>query len=358
MVAGVARWVPGGEAEIAGKGAPASQLFRTVAWAERLALELEHRSGAMTQGCAAGVDVGRDWFDVGLAPSGRVFRAANGPQGIVTLVARLKREGVGKVVLESIGGYAARLVRALAEAGFEVGVIDPKRIRALRIAEGKRAKTDRLDAKLIARFALIMRDAARPVPSAKAFEIRALSTRRRQLVEMAAMEKVRLKQTLDEAIAASCRQMIALLSQERARIESLLQAEVLASADQAARASLLQTIPGVGPTISITLLADMPELGSLDRKAVASLSGLAPHPNQSGTRTGQAHIAGGRPCVRTAFYMAAVSATRTDRGFKREYMAMRQAGKPAKVALIAIARKIAVAANGMIKSGQPWQKHA
>jgi transposase len=312
----------------------------------------------MTHACAAGVDVGRDYFDVGLAPSGKVFRTANGPQGIATLVARLKREGVAKVVLESIGGYGARLVRALADAGFEVGVIDPKRIRALRIAEGHKAKTDRLDAKLIARFALIMQDAARPVPDAKAFEIRALSTRRRQLVEMAAMEKVRLKQTLDEAVAASCRQMIALLGEERAKVEAMLQAELLASAERAERARLLQTIPGVGPAISMTLLADLPELGELDRKAVASLAGLAPHPSQSGTRTGQAHIAGGRPCVRAALYMAAVSAVRSDQGFKREYQAMRQAGKPAKVALVAIARKIVVAANGMIKSRQAWQKPA
>jgi transposase len=311
----------------------------------------------MTHVCAAGVDVGRDWLDVGLAPSGKTFRIANAPAGVASLVARLRREGAGKVVLESIGGYGARLVRGLAEAGFEVGVVDPKRIAALRTAEGRRAKTDRLDAGLIARFALLMQDAARPVPSAKALEIRALSTRRRQLVEMAAMEKTRLKQTLDEAVADSCRQMIALLAQERARIEAQLQAQLLAAHDGPARAALLQTIPGVGAAVSMTLLADLPELGSLDRKAVASLAGLAPHPNQSGTRIGQAHIGGGRPCVRAALYMAAVSAARTDKGFRREYLALRQAGKPAKVALVAIARKIVVAANGMLKSGQPWQKH-
>lgn len=312
----------------------------------------------MTHACAAGVDVGRDWLDVGLAPTGKTFRLANAPAGIATLVSRLRREGAGKVVLESIGGYGARLVRGLADAGFEVGVVDPKRIAALRTAEGRRAKTDRLDAGLIARFALLMQDAARPVPSAKAFEIRALSTRRRQLVEMAAMEKTRLKQTLDEAVADSCRQMIALLSQERARIEAQLQAELLAAHDGPAGAALLQTIPGVGPAVSMTLLADLPELGSLDRKAVASLAGLAPHPNQSGTRTGPAHIGGGRPCVRAALYMAALSAARNDGGFKREYLALRAAGKPAKVALVAIARKIVVAANGMLKSGQPWQKPA
>jgi len=312
----------------------------------------------MTQICAAGVDVGRDFFDVGLAPSGQVFRTPNGQKGIEAVVSRLRREGASRVILESIGGYAARLVRALADAGFEVGVIDPKRIRALRIAEGKRAKTDALDARLIARFALIMQDAARPVPSPKAFEIRALSTRRRQLVEMIAMEKVRLKQTLDEPIAKSARFVIATLTEERERIETQLREALLAQENGKACAELLQSIPGVGPAISMTLMADLPELGQIDRKAVASLAGLAPHPNQSGTRTGQAHIHGGRPCVRAALYMAAVSATRTDKGFKREYLAMRNAGKPAKVAFVAIARRIAVAANAIIKTGQPWQKPA
>ena len=134
---------------------------------------------------------------------------------------------------------------------------------------------------------------------------------------------------------------------------------ILEAHDGAARQALLQTIPGVGPAVSTTLLANLPELGSLDRKAIGSLAGLDPHPNQSRARTGQAHIGGGRPCVRAALYMAAVSAARTDQGFKREYKAMRAAGKPAKVALVAIARKlVVVAANGMLKSGQPWQKPA
>ena len=310
----------------------------------------------MTSLCAAGVDVGRDYFDVGLAPSGQVFRVANAARGVEQLIVRLKAAGAVKVVLESIGGYGARLVRALADAGFEVGVIDPGRIKALRTAEGKRAKTDALDAALIARFALIMSDAARPVPSAKAFEIRALSTRRRQLVEMIAMEKTRLGQTLDEPIAASCRQMIAHLAAERAAVEGRLAAEIESQDGGRQRRDLLQTIPGVGPAVSLTLLADLPELGSLDRKAVASLAGLAPHPNQSGTRVGASHIHGGRPCVRAALYIAAVSATRSEAGFKREYLALRATGKPAKVALIAIARRIAVAANAILKTGQPWQK--
>jgi transposase len=309
----------------------------------------------MTALVAAGVDVGRDYFDVALAPQGGGFRAANSTVGVETIVARLRRAGVRKVVMESIGSFGARLVRALAEAGFEVGVVDPRRIKALRLAEGRRAKTDRLDAELIARFALTMQDAARPVPSAHAFQIRALSARRRQLVELAAMEKTRLKQALDVPVADSCRAMIALLTEERSRIEAQLAAMLDEDPANRRRGELLKTIPGVGPAVSTTLLTDLPELGRLDRRAVASLAGLAPHPNDSGTRTGQAHIQGGRPCVRTALYMAALAAARSDKGFKAEYQAMRKAGKPAKVALIAIARKIIVAANGMLKADRPWQ---
>lgn len=312
----------------------------------------------MTQVLAAGVDVGRDYLDVAVAPSGRGFRTSNSPAGVAALVARLRRAGVGKVVLESIGGYGARLVRALADAGLAVGVVDPKRIAALRLAEGRRAKTDRLDAQLIARFALLMQDAARPVPSRQAFEIRALSTRRRQLVEMIAMEKTRLKQALDEVVADSCRRAIASLAEERCAIEARLQQALFEAADGQRRSQLLQTIPGIGPAVSLTLLADLPELGQLDRKTVASLAGLAPHPNQSGTRERPAHIHGGRPCVRAALYLAAITAARSDKGFKREYQALRAAGKPAKVALIAIARRIAITANAILKSGQPWTKPA
>jgi transposase len=309
----------------------------------------------MTALVAAGVDVGRDYLDVAFAPAGRGFRAPNTPGGVETILERLRRAGVRKVVMESIGSFGARLVRALAEAGFEVGVVDPRRIKALRLAEGRRAKTDRLDAALIARFALAMQDAARPVPSAKALQIRALSARRRQLVELAAMEKTRLRQALDPQITDSCRAMIAMLTEERSRIEAQL--EAMLDEDQAnrRRGELLRTIPGVGPAVSTTLLTDLPELGHIDRKAVASLAGLAPHPHDSGTRTGQAHIQGGRPCVRAALYMAALAAARSDTGFKAEYQAMRKAGKPAKVALIAIARKLVVAANGMLKADRPWQ---
>jgi transposase len=312
----------------------------------------------MTFIVAAGVDVGRDYLDVAFAPSGKPFRASNTPKGVEVVVGRLKRLKVGRVVLESMGTYASRLVRALSRAGLDVRVVDPKRIRALRLVEGRQAKTDRLDAQLIARFAALMSDAARPLPSTESLEIRALSTRRRQLVEMAAMEKTRLKQTLDEEIAESCRAMIVLLEAERDRVEKQLKARLLAQPDGGQRFRLLQSAPGVGPAVAMTLMADLPELGMTDRRAIASLAGLAPHPDDSGLRTGRAHIRGGRPCVRVALYMAALTAARSDKGFKAEYKAMRAAGKPAKVALIAIARKLLIALNGMARDNAEWAKPA
>jgi transposase len=314
----------------------------------------------MTITAAAGVDVGRDWLDVAFAYSpetrapGRHFRAPNAPAGIAAILSRLRRAGIVRVVIEAIGSLSARLVRSLAAAGFEVGVVDPRRIAALRLAEGRRAKTDKLDAGLIARFALLMSDAIRPVPSAEALELRALSTRRRQLVEMAAMEKTRLKQAIDPALIASCRAMIAMLGEERTRIEAMLEDRTRSTPEDRRKGDILRTIPGFGAAVVTTLLADLPELGASDSKGIASLAGVAPHIQQSGADPGRAHIQGGRSCVRAVLYMAALSSVRSEKGFRLEYQAMRAAGKPAKVALIAIARKLLVAANAMIKQDRPW----
>lgn len=308
---------------------------------------------------AAGIDVGRDWLDVAIATSaspagGRHFRVANTPSAVGALPARLRRAGVERVVLESTGAPAARLIRTLAEAAMPMGVVDPRRIRALRLAEGRKAKTDRLDAGLIARFALIMTDVVHPAPTPAMMELRALSTRRRQLVEMIAAEKTRLKQTFEPILLASLKETIRLLGEERARIEAMIEARTSATPGDRRRRDLLHTVPGFGRIICATLQADLPELGSRDNKAIASLAGLAPHIQQSGLSQGHAHIQGGRPCVRAALYMAALSAVRSDPALKADYQTMRAAGKPAKVALIAIARKLVVAANAMLKHDQPW----
>jgi len=302
----------------------------------------------MTTACA-GIDAGKSYLDVGLAPSRRHFRVANAREGIDYIVDRLRQAGIDKVVLEAIGPYAQPVVTRLVAAGFEVGLVNPRRIKAFREAEGRSAKTDRLDAALIARFAVKMTDALRPVPSADQQLLKALATRRRQLVEMIAMEKTRLKQAAEPFLCESHRMTIATLTTERRRIEADLEARLTADPRQLRQRAILQSLPGFGASVSTTLMTDMPELGTLDRRAAASLAGLAPHPSQSGTGPARNEIAGGRPCVRTALYMASLSAIRCDLRFKAEYQAMRQAGKPAKVAIIAIARKLIVLANALLK---------
>jgi hypothetical protein len=208
-------------------------------------------------------------------------------------------------------------------------------------------------AQAIARFAQKMPDVYRPIPDEASLKIKAMSARRRQIVEMIAMEKTRLKQAFDDELLASLRQMIALLEAQRDEVEARLNA-LLREAGHGDMLALLQTAPGVGPRIAATLAADMPELGHIGRRAAASLAGLAPHIQQSGINRGRASISGGRPCVRTALYMAALVASRSHPRTKAEYKAMLAAGKPPKVAFVAIARKLLVALNQMVTEKKPW----
>jgi transposase len=305
---------------------------------------------------AAGIDVGQRFLDVGLAPSGRTFRVPHVAEGIATIIARLTREGVRRVVLEAIGPCAQRLVAALAAAGFEVGIVNPRRIKAFRDAEGRRAKTDRLDARLIARFAVTMSEAVRPLPSAEQLALKALSLRRRQLTEMIAMEKTRLKQAVEPLLLDSHRATIAALTAECDKVEAELAARVANDPELARVFRILTSIPGIGARIATVLVTDLPELGQRDRKAIASLAGLAPHISQSGNAPPRAAIAGGRPCVRSAAYMAGLVATRAHPEMKAVYQALRAQGKPAKVAIIAIARRLLVTANALVKANKEYQK--
>ncbi len=307
-----------------------------------------------TVACAAGIDAGKFHLDVGIEPSGRRFRVPNAAEGIRKLVARLRREAVERVVIEAIGPYARAVIAALDAAGLTVGVVNPRRIKGYREAEGGRAKTDRLDAGLIARFALTMRDPPRPLPSAEEQALKDLAARRRQLVEMIAMEKTRLKQAVAPLIAASHRTAIAGLSAERKRIEGELERRLAGDASLSRRYDILVSLPGIGRQVATTLITDLPELGSTDRRAIASLAGLAPHPTQSGTSPGRNQIGGGRPCVRAALYMASLAACRSDPRFKAAYQASRAEGKPAKVALIATARKLLVIANTLVREDRSY----
>ncbi|MBV9559474.1 MAG: IS110 family transposase [Bradyrhizobium sp.] len=303
---------------------------------------------------AAGIDVGQRYLDVGLAPSGKTFRFPNVAEGIAAVVERLTQAGVGRVVLEAIGPYARQLVSALGAAGFEVGLVNPRRIKAFRDFEGRRAKTDRLDARLIARFALAMTDAIRPLPSAEQLALKALATRRRQLTEMIAMEKTRLKQTAEPLLLDNHRATIAALTAQCRQIETELARRINADPQLACSFEILTSIPGIGERVATALITELPEIGRVDRKAIASLAGLAPHISQSGNAPPRAAISGGRPCVRTALYMAALVASRHNPQMKAAYQALRDQGKPAKLALIAIARKLLVTANAMVKNNTPY----
>ena len=305
---------------------------------------------------AAGIDAGQRFLDVGFAPSGKTFRVPNLAEGIATIVERLTQEGVRRVVLEAIGPYAQRLVQALAIAGFEVGIVNPRRIKAFRDAEGRRAKTDRLDARLIARFALTMNEDVRPLPTADQMALKALSLRRRQLTEMIAMEKTRLKQAIEPLLLDSHRAAIADLSVECAKIEAELARRVAGDPELARVFRILTSLPGIGERVATVLVTELPEIGQRDRKAIASLAGLAPHISQSGNAPPRAAIAGGLPCVRAALYMAGLVATRHHPQLKASYKAMREQGKPGKVAIIAVARKLLVTANALVKNNTPYTR--
>jgi transposase len=322
--------------------------------------EPAYRTGdAMSLMVAAGIDAGKAFLDLAIAcgsdrQRNRSVRVENTAQGIEKILEVLSGNAAKRVILEAIGPYAAQLVRALLQAGYEVGLVNPKRIKAFREAEGKRAKTDRLDAQLIARFGLVMSDTLRPVPSEDQLAAKALAARRRQIVEMIAMEKTRLKQASEPLVMASHRSAIKALSGERKAIEAELERRLTNDPEIALKRDCLMSMPGIAEQTSSVLLTEMPELGTLNRHAIAGLAGLAPHPDRSGLNPGRNAISGGRPCVRAALYMAALAAIRHNPRMKRDYQALRDQGKPAKVAIIAIARKLLVMANALVRDQQKY----
>jgi len=309
----------------------------------------------MTAQCVAGIDVSKARLDVFVLPQRLAFECTNDEAGITMLRQKLQGLGVERVVLEATGGLEYCAARALADAELSVERVQPGRIRAFRTVLGKRAKSDPLDAKLAARFAQAMpEEQARSIPNHQAEAIRSLSARRRQLVDLLVQEKTRLKMSRDPFVLESLKITITHLKQERARIEALLESAIEKDAAIARKNALLRTIPGIGPVVATTLITDLPELGRLNRHEVASLGGLAPHPERSGISRPGDHIGGGRACVRTALYMAAVCAIRCNPGLKTFYKRLVEGGKPHKVAVVAVARKLIVLANTLIRTDAPW----
>lgn len=305
-----------------------------------------------------GVDVSKAWLDVAGRPDPAPRRVANDPAGIAGLVADLRRVAPTLVVLEATGGLELPVVAALQVAGLPVAVVNPRQVRDFAKATGQLAKTDRIDAALLARFG----EAIRPAPAAAVPDdvrhLDALLTRRNQLIGMRVMETNRLDRLTDKGVAAEVRRHVAWLARAIDRADAALAAAVKASPVWRAKDALLRTIPGVGPVATLTLLAGLPELGTTSGSRLASLVGLAPFADDSGARQGGRHIRGGRAPVRRALYLAALSAVVHNpvmRAFK-ERLAAR--GKRAKVILTAVARKLLVVANAIVQSGQPWRSAA
>jgi transposase len=303
-----------------------------------------------------GVDVAKHRLDVHLRPSGEHFTVSHDEEGVAALVERLVALAPALVVLEATGGLEVRPAAALAAAGLPVAVVNPRRVRAFARATGRLAKTDRLDAEAIARFAEAVRPPARPLPDEATRRLGALVARRRQLLEMLVAERNR-RHAADASLHEGIDAHLRWLEEALAGIERDLGTAVRENAAWRAKEALLRSVPGVGPVSARTLLAELPELGSLTRRQAAALVGVAPFTRDSGTMRGQRTVQGGRAALRACLYMAAVAAARgsnpTIAGF---YERLRRAGKPAKLALTACMRKLVVTLNAMLRTGTAWKQ--
>jgi transposase len=302
-----------------------------------------------------GIDVSKDQLDVALRPSAERWAVANDDAGITTLVDRLRALTPALIVLEATGGLELPLTGALA-VGLPVVVVNPRQVRDFAKATGKLAKTDALDAAVLAQFAEAVRPALRPLPDAAMQELSALLARRRQLLEMRTAEQNRLGMARPP-VHKGIRAHIAWLDRHLAQADDDLARAIRESPVWREKDDLLQSAPGVGPGLARTLLADLPELGTLNRKQIAALVGVAPLNRDSGTRRGRRSVWGGRAHVRAALYMSALAATRYNPVIRAFYQRLCAAGKAKKVALTACMHKLLVILNSMVKHRTPWQKH-
>jgi len=301
-----------------------------------------------------GMDVSQDTVDVAAHP-GTAFQIANTEQGITVAVERLQALAPTVIVLEATGGLEVPLAGALAAVGLPVVVVNPRQVRDFARATGQLAKTDRLDAQVLARFADAIRPPIRPVPDEQTQALAALVARRRQLIEMLTAEKNRLRLTA-RALQPRVQAHITWLEAELDHLNTDLTTTMRQSPVWREKEDVLRSVPGVGPVLTTTLLANLPELGTLTRKEVAALAGVAPFPRDSGTLKGRRAIWGGRAHVRAALYMAALVATRKNPVIRTFYQRLCQAGKAKKLALTACMRKLLTILNAMVKNGTPWRQ--
>jgi transposase len=309
-----------------------------------------------------GVDVCQDYLDVHVRPASLRQRFANTTAGIAELVAWVRPHAAERIVFESTGPYQKAALGALLAEGFPAVVVNARQVRDFAKAMNYLAKTDRLDAAVIAHFAEVATTTVRPLESQEIRDLRELYDRRGQLVHMLAMEKnQRHSATVAQASAKVLKSIdkhIAYLEGQVHDLEQRMDRLIESSAAFQSRNALLQTITGIGPQVSRTLIAYLPELGQYNRQTIAALVGLAPFNDDSGTHTGQRHIRGGRSKVRVGLYQAAIAAIRHCPRMKAFYAALKARGKASRVAIIAVARKLLVLANALVRDSQPYHAPA
>lgn len=302
-----------------------------------------------------GIDVAKDRLDVSVHPGGEHAVFSRDAAGLDALLDRLRPLAPALVALEATGGYETIVAATLGTAGLPVVVVNPAQVRDFARALGKRAKTDPIDAAVIARFAAATRPEPRPLPDAATQELADLLARRRQIIAMMVAERQRLARLQAARLRRSIERLLAALQRELSEIDAAVDEAVRASPAWREREALLASVPGIGPTIARTLLAELPELGHLDRREIAALAGLAPWTRQSGQWKGRAFIGGGRAAVRTAMFMGAITASRHNPLLKAFRDRLVAAGKPKLVALIAVARKLLTILNAIVRDHQPWR---
>lgn len=308
-----------------------------------------------------GIDVAKAELVVAVHPSGERWTVANDERGVRTLVERLRDATPTLIVLEATGGYELLCVCALAAVELPVVVANPRQVRDFAKATGQLAKTDRLDADILARFADKVRPAVRPIATAEAQELDAMLTRRRQLIEMLGAERNRLGQVFGKGkrlVKKSLKTHIAFLERELRIADSDLDDAVRRSPVWREQDDLMQSVPGVGPVLSRTLLADLPELGRLSRREIAKLVGVAPLSRDSGTLRGRRFVQGGRAPLRGVLYMGALVAARRNPVIRAFYLRLVAAGKPKKLALVACMRKLLTILNVMVRTQTRWSMQA
>lgn len=305
-------------------------------------------------GVFVGIDVSKDWLDVAVLPLGEEFRVSYKPAKVAQLVTKVRQLAPVRIVLEATGGYEIEVATAFSEAGLPVCVMNPRQTRDFAKATGELAKTDRVDARILALFGQSILPPLRPLPDIDARQLREIMDRRRQILEMLLAEKNRLQRAQSPSVKLSLRSHVRYLEGQLKKTENALSEQIHASPAWQADVDLLTSVPGVGQLTAAHLTIVLPEIGTMGRRQIAKLVGVAPLSRDSGSRRGSRSIWGGRAHIRRLLYMPTLVATRYNPEIAAFYQRLVERGKPKKVAIVACMRKLLIISNAMIRNRTPW----